>query len=62
MPRTSTIRTLHLASREGQPEIARVFIDRGADVNAQDVYRSTPLQLELEVARLLIALLATARM
>ena len=50
---------LHLASRDGNVEVARVLLKHGADVNARDISKWTPLRHALdkghvEVARVLI--------
>ena len=50
---------LHLASRNGYLEVARVLVERGADVTAQDKDGSTPLHVasrwdHLDLARLLV--------
>jgi ankyrin repeat protein len=36
---------LHVASQTGQAELARMLIDRGADVSAQNKDRATSLHL-----------------
>jgi ankyrin repeat protein/tRNA A-37 threonylcarbamoyl transferase component Bud32 len=50
---------LHKAAKEGREDAVRALIDAGADLNAQDVYGSTPLHLcafqgHTGVAKLLI--------
>jgi len=50
---------LHVASRYGHANVARLFLEHGVDVNVPDYEHSTPLHLascdrHLEVARLLI--------
>ena len=43
---------LHLASRDGLLEDARLFIDHGADVNARNMDGLTPLHLALHMTHL----------
>jgi ankyrin repeat protein len=50
---------LHLTSREGHVDVARMLMKHGADVSAQDQYKSTPLHWasssgHLDVARMLV--------
>lgn len=50
---------LHIAARRGFTEIAKLLIDKGADLNAVDMYKQTPLYLAArtnreEIARYLI--------
>ena len=60
MPGTcNSFTPLHLASREGQPHVAGILLEHGADTDARDDGNCTPLHLasrrgKLEVARFLI--------
>jgi ankyrin repeat protein len=56
---TNSETPLHVASKNGRLEFARILIERGADVSVQDEVGGTPLHLasqvgEVEVVRMLI--------
>ncbi len=61
MKRDGSGRTLlHLAANDSQPELARLLIQHGADVNASDPSEGTPLHLaaesgSLEIVRMLLS-------
>ena len=56
---TDNVTPLHLASKYGHVKTARMLIERGADLSAQNVHGKTPLHLasekgQVDIARILI--------
>jgi hypothetical protein len=58
---TDSATPLHLASKRGHLEVARMLIERGADVSAQDKDGQTPLHLASQAGRVNVARMLVER-
>jgi ankyrin repeat protein len=47
----SEFTALHYAALKGQAEVARLLVDRGADVEARDIHESTPLHVAVQAGQ-----------